>query len=96
MTVEAREVIRRPILTEKSMRGTTAGKYTFEVAPGFNKLTIKAAVENLFRVHVTKVNVVSIPGQTKRRGAHYYRAAGRRKAIVTLRAGDKIDLEALS
>ena len=68
MTVEAREVIRRPILTEKSMRGTERGKYTFEVAPGHNKLAIKAAVEGLFKVRVTKVNVVNLPGRRKHRG----------------------------
>jgi len=96
MNTPAREVIRRPVLTEKSMRGTGAGKYTFEVAPGFNKLAIKAAVEELFNVRVTKVNVLTLPGRTKRRGAHYYRVGGRRKAIVTLRAGDKIDLESLT
>jgi large subunit ribosomal protein L23 len=96
MNPEAREIIRRPILTEKSMRGTALGKYTFEVAPGFNKLAIKAAVEQLFSVRVAKVNVINIPGQQKRRGPHYYRVAGRRKAIVTLRAGDKIDLESLT
>jgi large subunit ribosomal protein L23 len=96
VSLEAREVIRRPILTEKSMRGTETGKYTFEVAPGANKLTVKAAVERLFNVRVTKVNVVNIPGRRKRRGQHVYEAAGRRKAIVTLRSGDKIDLESLT
>lgn len=96
MTVEAREVIRRPILTEKSMRGTERGKYTFEVAPGHNKLAIKAAVEGLFKVRVTKVNVVNLPGRRKRRGSHVYQVAGQRKAIVTLRPGDKIDLESLT
>jgi len=96
MSVPARAVVRRPVLTEKSMRGTEAGKYTFEVAPGFNKLAIKAAVEELFHVRVTKVNVLTLPGRTKRRGAHTYRTGSRRKAIVTLRAGDKIDLESLT
>ncbi len=96
MNVEPRSVIRRPILTEKSMRGTPLGKYTFEVAPGFNKLVIKSAVEQLFNVRVAKVNVINIPGRQKRRGAHHYRVAGRRKAIVTLRSGDKIDLESLA
>jgi len=96
MTVEAREVIRRSIITEKSMRGTAGGKYTFEVAPGYNKLTIKSAVEQLFNVRVAKVNVINIPGRQKRRGPHYYRVTGRRKAIVTLRPGDKIDLESLT
>ncbi len=96
MSVEARRVVRRPILTEKSMRGTERGKYTFEVAPHFNKLAIGEAVERLFNVKVVKVNVITLPGRQKRRGQHTYRSSGRRKAIVTLRAGDKIDLESLT
>lgn len=93
---DARAVIRRPILTEKSMRGTEAGKYTFEVAGGANKLTIKQAVEQLFDVTVTKVNTINIPGRLKRRGQHTYRASGYRKAVVTLTPGQKIDLENLT
>ncbi|MBI3976403.1 MAG: 50S ribosomal protein L23 [Armatimonadetes bacterium] len=96
MSVDARAVIRRPILTEKSMRGTERGKYTFEVSPGYNKLAIREAVERLFNVKVAKVNVVHLPGRRKRRGPHFYQTAGRRKAVVTLRAGDKIDLESLT
>lgn len=93
---DARAVIRRPILTEKSMRGTEDGKYTFEVAGGANKLTIKQAVEQLFDVTVTKVNTINIPGRLKRRGQHTYRASGYRKAVVTLTPGQKIDLENLT
>lgn len=93
---EPRTVIRRPILTEKSTRGTEAGKYTFEVAPDANKLVIKDAVQRLFNVQVTKVNTIRIPGRLRRRGQHYIRASGYKKAIVTLAAGQKIDLESLT
>lgn len=96
MTVDARTVIRRPILTEKSMRGSEAGKYTFEVADDVNKLTIRDAVERLFNVTVTRVNTIRIPGRLKRRGQHAYRARGYKKAIVTLAPGQKIDLETLT
>lgn len=96
MTVDGRTVIRRPILTEKSMRGSAAGKYTFEVAEGANKLTIRDAVEALFNVTVTRVNTIRIPGRLKRRGQHTYRARGYKKAIVTLASGQKIDLETLT
>ncbi len=88
-------MIRRPILTEKSMRGSEGGKYTFEVADGANKISIKRAVEELFEVTVRKVNTITIPGQQKRRGPHYYRARGYKKAVVTLAPGQKIDLESL-
>ncbi len=93
---EPRTVIKRPILTEKSMRGTEAGKYTFEVAATANKPSIRDAVERLFDVSVRKVNTITIPGQLKRRGQHYYRTPGYKKAVVTLAPGQKIDLEGLS
>ncbi len=94
--IEPQSVIKRPILTEKSMRGRESGKYTFEVAEAANKLSIKAAVERLFEVTVRKVNTITIPGRVKRRGQHYYRARGYKKAVVTLAPGQKIDLEGLS
>jgi len=96
MIAEVRAVIRRPILTEKSMRGSEQGKYTFEVADDASKITIKDAVERLFSVRVTKVNTVRVPGRLKRRGAHSYRVRGYKKAIVTLAPGQKIDLETLT
>jgi large subunit ribosomal protein L23 len=96
MTTDTRAVIRRPVLTEKSMRGQEDRKYTFEVAAGANKLTIKDAVERLFTVTVTKVNTVTIPGRMKRRGARTFRASGYKKAIVTLAPGQKIDLETMT
>jgi len=92
---EPRTVIRRPILTEKSMRGSEGGKYTFEVADAADKISIKRAVEELFEVTVRKVNTITIPGQQKRRGPHFYQARGYKKAVVTLAPGQKIDLEAL-
>jgi large subunit ribosomal protein L23 len=92
---DPREVIRRPIVTEKSMRGTTLGKYTFEVDRTSPKPVIRDAVQRLFGVKVTKVNVIAIPGRQRRRGQHHYQQPGLRKAIVTLAEGDKIDLEKL-
>ena len=94
--VDPRTVVRRPIVTEKSMRGTALNKYTFEIAPGSPKPVIRDAVQRLFNVRVTKVNVIRIPGRARRRGQHHYREAGYRKAIVTLAAGDKIDIEKLT
>ena len=90
------EIIRRPILTEKSVRGNEAGKYTFEVAPGANKLAVKQAVEGIFSVQVRKVNVINTPGRKRRRGRYTFQSPMRRKAIVTLAPGNKIDLEALT
>lgn len=92
---DPRDVIRRPIITEKSMRLTAMNKYTFEVDRRAPKPVIRDAVERLFRVRVTKVNVITIPGRLRRRGQHVYRESGLRKAVVTVAPGDKIDLEAL-
>jgi large subunit ribosomal protein L23 len=94
--MNAREIIRRPILTEKSLRGNELGKYTFEVSPGANKIEVKQAVQDIFSVDVRKVNVINIPGRQRRRGRYTYRSAGRRKAIVTVAPGQKIDLESLT
>lgn len=93
MTMDPRGVIRRPVLTEKSMRGAEHRKYTFVVDREANKLTIRDAVQRLFNVTVVKVNTVTIPGRMKRRGARTYRASGYKKATVTLAPGQKIDLE---
>ena len=94
--IDPREIVRRPIVTEKSMRGTTINKYTFEVTGRAAKPAIREAVQRLFQVKVTKVNVIRIPGRMRRRGQHTYRDAGYRKAIVTVAPGDKIDLEKLT
>lgn len=93
---DPRVVVRRPILTEKSMRGTETGKYTFEVSPEANKPAIREAVQRLFNVRVMKVNTIKIPGRLRRRGQHYIRTTGYKKAVVTLAPGQKIDLETLT
>lgn len=93
---DPRAVIRRPILTEKSMRGTEAGRYTFEVTAAANKPAIKDAVQRLFNVQVMKVNTITIPGRQRRRGQHYVHTSGYKKAVVTLAPGQKIDLETLT
>ncbi len=93
---DPRVVVRRPILTEKSMRGTETGKYTFEVAPEANKPAIRDAVQRLFNVRVLRVNTITIPGRLRRRGQHYLHTSGYKKAVVTLAPGQKIDLETLT
>ncbi len=90
-----REIVRRAVITEKSMRGAEAGKYTFEVARDATKPQIREAVEHLFGVRVVKVNTLRMVGKTKRRGRYTYRTPDRKKAVVTLAEGEKIDLEKL-
>lgn len=86
------EVIRRPLVTEKSTRLGELGKYVFEVDRRATKAEIKQAVERIFSVHVRKVNVLNVVGKLRRvRQDRGYTAAWR-KAIVSLRPGERITL----
>lgn len=89
------EVIRRPVITEKNTLLNTEGKYLFEVAKDANKMDVKRAVEEVFKVDVEKVNVINVRGK-QRRSPGRVRTAGMtrswKKAIVTLRAGQRIEL----
>ncbi|MBM3140802.1 MAG: 50S ribosomal protein L23 [Candidatus Rokubacteria bacterium] len=88
------EVLRRPIVTEKSTALAGQGKYVFEVAKGANKPQIKEAVERAFNVNVTAVNTTIMRG--RRRRNRYGRRTGPapswKKAIVTLQSGQQIQL----
>lgn len=83
-------VLRRPIITERSTRLQGENKYTFEVELTSNRGIIKQAVEKLFDVTVLSVNTVTTPGKTKRFGPRLVTKRARKKAIVTLKPGDKI------
>jgi len=86
------EVLRRPLITEKNTALQAQNKYGFEVAQKANKLQVKAAVEKAFKVEVIKVNVMNVPGKTRSRGRFRVRTIPWKKAIVTLKEGDKIEL----
>lgn len=83
------DVIRRPIITERSMQGLAENKYVFEVAPNAGKIEIKKAVEEIFGVKVKKVNTIKLPGKWKRMGVHVGKTTGIKKAIVTLTEDSK-------
>lgn len=88
------EVIRRPIITEKSTMVSGLGKYVFEVAGGANKNQIKEAVETAFKVHVEKVNTMIHKGEQRRvgRSRRLVASSSWKKAVVTLREGEKIEI----
>jgi len=86
------EVLRRPLITEKNAALQVENKYAFEVAGEANKLQIKQAVEKAFKVKVTTVNVITVPGKTRRIGRRQVLTQPWKKAIVTLKPGDKIGL----
>jgi len=85
------EVLRRPLITEKSTELQVQSKYAFEIAAGANKPMIKEAVEKAFKVTVTGVNVITMPGKTRRVGRRQAQTRPWKKAIVTLQPGDKIE-----
>jgi large subunit ribosomal protein L23 len=85
------EVLRRPLITEKSTALQAQNKYAFEIAGRANKLMIRQAVEKAFKVKVTGVNVVTMQGKTRRVGRRMIKTEPWKKAIVTLKPGDKIE-----
>lgn len=87
-----RDVLKKPIVSERSMGLTEQGKYSFYVDPKANKIEIKHAVQELFKVTVTDVNTMNVKGKAKRMGKYVGRTANRKKAIVTLKEGDKIEI----
>ncbi len=86
------QILRRPLITEKNTILQAQGKYAFEVVKEANKPQIKQAVEKAFKVEVTAVNVMVVPGKRRRRGRQQLPAHPWKKAIVTLKPGDKIEL----
>jgi len=86
------EVLRRPLITEKNSALQAQGKYVFEVAGETNKHQIKQAVEKAFKVKVTAVNVMTVPGKKRRVGGRQVQTQSWEKAIVTLKPGDKIEI----
>ena len=95
MTLEATQIVLRPVISEKSMDQSTINKYTFAVADDANKMQIKAAVEELFKVTVTNVNVLTTKRKEKSRNRRRGRQVGYtspwKKAVVTVKAGDSIE-----
>ncbi|MBI3625707.1 MAG: 50S ribosomal protein L23 [Candidatus Rokubacteria bacterium] len=90
---EPREVVVRPLMTEKSMRlKDERNVVTFQVVPDANKVEIRQAVETIFNVKVRAVRTATVEGKLKRMGRHAGRRPSWKKAIVTLQPGHKIEL----
>jgi large subunit ribosomal protein L23 len=86
------DILRRPVITEKSTMLGELGQYVFEVARDANKIQIKQAVEEIFKVNVVSVNTINVPGKERRMGKTKGFSSPKKKAIVTLRPGQKIEL----
>lgn len=87
--MEARDIIKRPVITERSSEVMAEKKYTFEVDTRANKTQVKDAVEEIFGVKVEKVNIMNYKGKFKRVGKFSGYTNKRRKAIVKLTADSK-------
>jgi large subunit ribosomal protein L23 len=87
-----RDILLRPVVSEKSYGLLDEGKYTFVVSPDANKTQIKQAVEEVFRVKVTGVNTLNRQGKRRRTRFGWGKRVDTKRAIVTLAEGDRIDI----
>ena len=87
-----RDVLLRPVISEKSYRLADDGKYTFVVAPDVNRTQIRQAVEAVFGVRVTSVNTLNRPGKRRRTRYGWGKRPDTKRAIVSLAEGDRIDI----
>ena len=92
MIADPRDVLLAPVISEKSYGLIDEGKYTFLVRPDANKTEIKIAVEPVFNVKVSSVNTINRPGKRKRTRVGFGKRNDTKRAIVSLAAGDRIDL----
>ena len=91
MNLISHDIIIRPIVTEKSSRMMEENWYTFEVHSMANKIQIRKAVEEIFKVKVEKVNTINVKPKPKRMGAFQGKTRSWKKAMVSLAAGQRIE-----
>ena len=89
--MDARDILIRPLITEKTTALMETGKYVFMVAPTANKVEIAKAVAEIFKVKVESVNTVNVMGKVKRMGRNLGKRSDYKKAIVKLAAGEIIE-----
>ncbi|MDD4320709.1 MAG: 50S ribosomal protein L23 [Acidaminococcaceae bacterium] len=90
MAANPRDILVKPIVTEKTSAMMQDNKYTFQVALGANKVEIRQAVEAIFKVKVVSVNTIRVFGKTKRMGKSIGKRSDYKKAIVKLAEGNTI------
>lgn len=92
MKLHLYDVILKPVITEKIAAQAEVQKYAFGVHPDANKKQIKSAIEKIYNVHVTKVNTLNVDGKWRRLRFQAGKTENWKKAIVTLKKGEKIDV----
>ncbi|MDR0342681.1 MAG: 50S ribosomal protein L23 [Nocardiopsaceae bacterium] len=91
-TPSPRDVLVRPVISEKSYRLADEGKYTFVVAPDANRTQIRQAIEEVFGVRVTGVNTLNRPGKRRRTRFGWGKRPDTKRAIVSVAEGERIDV----
>lgn len=86
----AHRILKHHHLSEKTNLFSASGRYVFKVARNANKIEVKKAIEKVYDVHVTKVNMVNVLGKSRRQGRTTGRTQDWKKAIVTLKSGERI------
>ncbi len=87
------DIVQEPLITEKISKQTEKlFKYAFRVHPKANKKEVKSAIEKIFNVHVVRVNTLNVSGKWRRVRTQPGKTANWKKAVVTLKAGEKIDI----
>jgi large subunit ribosomal protein L23 len=86
------EVLIKPVVTEKTTNLMEENKYTFEVDKDANKIEIKHAVESIFKVNVVDVKTLTVKSKPKRMGKYVGRTSSWKKAIVTLKPGERLPI----
>ena len=86
------QILLAPVVSEKSYAGIADGRYTFKVPPEAHRTQVRQAVEQLFGVHVERVNIVKVQAKPKRRGLFKGTRPGWKKAIVQVREGEAIEI----
>ncbi|EGK57196.1 MULTISPECIES: 50S ribosomal protein L23 [Selenomonadaceae] len=89
--MDARDILVRPLITERTTQLMAEGKYVFVVAKAANKIEIAKAVSEIFKVKVAKVNTVNVIGKKKRMGRTQGKRPDYKKAIVKLAPGETIE-----
>ena len=92
MSLHPAQVLIAPVVSEKSYHQITENRYTFRVHKDAHKTQVRQAVEELFDVHVERVNIVQVRSKPKRRGLVKGRKPGWKKAIVQIQAGESIEI----
>jgi large subunit ribosomal protein L23 len=92
MSLHPNEILLAPVVSEKSYSLLNDRKYSFRVHKDAHKTQIRQAVEELFEVHVERVNIVKVQPKPKRRGMHKGTRPGWKKAVVQIREGETIEI----